>query len=136
MPQRKRDWADTYLAAQGVKTAPFFTAALACPMADRAEDNPDTRRTSPRAASQSRPPEISEQQLLLQRRAAFDTARCIAETANSDRSADLGVDTRRAPTVCPCVKGGACSLSTKGTILGPRYLKDIQTLDFSHTWRW
>ena len=95
MPQRKRDWADMYLAAQGVKTAPFLAAALACPLAERAKDNPDTRRTSPRAASHSQLPEISEQQLLLQRRAAFDTARCIVETASGDRSADLGVDTRR-----------------------------------------
>ena len=60
--------------------------------------------------------------------AAFAVARHIQTLGEGEGAATLEMDCPRAPTVCPCVNGGQCTLGRAGTVLGDHYTKAVAGL--------
>ena len=50
--------------------------------------------------------------------AAFAVARHLQTLGGGEGAAGLEMDCQRAPTICPCVNGGRCTLGRAGTVLG------------------
>ena len=83
-----------------------------------------TRRTTEAPA-----PQTEDAVSTLLSAAAFAVARHIQTLGGGEGAATLEMDCPRAPTVCPCVNGGQCTLGRAGTVLGDHYTDAVAGLE-------
>ena len=94
-------------------------------------DRRDTRggHVRTRGTTEAPAPQTEDAVSTLLSAAAFAVARHIQTLGEGEGAATLEMDCPRAPTVCPCVNGGQCTLGRAGTVLGDHYTDAVAGLE-------